>query len=138
MRAIFAAQLRAALIVLAKFRDTGRWRLRTYTDYRWIKSDSDAWPFSFVQVCLGLGLNPTAVREYCVAEGLLSTKLSERVYGHEHPPRSKRGRSKAKRKKRPGASRERRRRKRERAQARALGSGSTGAFGSVPLAAAAG
>lgn len=105
VRALFVAQLRAVFIVLAKFRDTGRMRLQTYTDYRWIKSDADDWPFSFRQLCVALGLDAEAVREAFRNLGLLSPALSERVYNIEHPPRPKRKRGKK-------SAAERRRRKR--------------------------
>lgn len=90
VRSIHAAQLRAAYIVLAKYRDTGRFRLQTHTDYRWVRSDADGWPFTFVNVCLVLGFDPEAVREQFRADGLLSARLSVQVYAHEHPPRSRR------------------------------------------------
>lgn len=111
VRAIHAAQLRAAYIVLAKYRDTGRFRLQTYTDYRWVRSDADGGPFTFSNVCLALGLDPEAVRQQFTEDGLLSPKLSIRVWSYEHPPRTKR-RKRTKRKRRPGEAKERRRRRR--------------------------
>lgn len=85
---LMAAVLEDALAIRRRGpRATGRRARPLYAEVRrWFASDDVTWPFSFVNVCQGLGLEPTVVRSGAHA---LDGDEGEWRIAHHLPPASR-------------------------------------------------